>query len=219
MPETVLVTGGAGYIGSHACKALATAGYRPVALDNLSTGWRDAVKFGPLVQADLMDRAALAAAFAERFGIVPFMIAVAVIVAGAALAVRLTQLYEGLCAVVEQYRPLSAAVEETFVNKNAASTLKLGQARAISLLVPANGGLKVFEYSPNLIKKTVVGGGHAAKQQIQMMVKTLLPGAELKSADAADALAVAICHAHHRDSVQIRAAMNMTAMTAGEASR
>jgi crossover junction endodeoxyribonuclease RuvC len=95
----------------------------------------------------------------------------------------------------------------------------LGQARAISLLVPANGGLKVFEYSPNLIKKTVVGGGHAAKQQIQMMVKTLLPGAELKSADAADALAVAICHAHHRDSVQIRAAMNMSAMKAGEASR
>ena len=82
------------------------------------------------------------------------------------------------------------------------------------MLVPANGGLKVFEYSPNLIKKTVVGGGHAAKQQIQMMVKTLLPGAELKSADAADALAVAICHAHHRDSIQTRVALKMTAEAA-----
>ncbi|HJO74912.1 MAG TPA: crossover junction endodeoxyribonuclease RuvC [Rhodospirillales bacterium] len=132
------------------------------------------------------------------------------------LADRLVQLQDGLTRVIEQFHPDEAAVEETFVNKNAASTLKLGQARAISLLVPANGGLKVFEYSPNLIKKSVVGGGHAAKQQIKMMVKVLLPGAELKSADAADALAVAICHAHHRDSVQTRAALGMTAMTAGE---
>jgi len=122
-----------------------------------------------------------------------------------ALADRLVQLQDGLAAVVERFRPDEAAVEETFVNKNAASTLKLGQARAISLLVPANAGLRVFEYSPNLIKKTVAGGGHAAKQQIQMMVRTLLPGAELKTADAADALAVAICHAHHRDSIQARA--------------
>ncbi|MDA1089773.1 MAG: crossover junction endodeoxyribonuclease RuvC [Proteobacteria bacterium] len=134
------------------------------------------------------------------------------------LADRLVQLHDGLVGIIEQFHPDEAAVEETFVNKNAASTLKLGQARAISLLVPALGGLKVFEYSPNLIKKTVVGGGHAAKQQIQMMVKTLLPGAELKSADAADALAVAICHAHHRDSVQTRAAL-ATAAAAGGAVR
>ena len=123
------------------------------------------------------------------------------------LADRLVQLQDGLTAVIERFQPGEAAVEETFVNKNAASTLKLGQARAIALLVPANAGLKVFEYSPNLIKKTVVGGGHAAKQQIQMMVRTLLPGAELKTADAADALAVAICHAHHMGSAQALAEM------------
>ncbi len=128
-----------------------------------------------------------------------------------ALADRLVQLQDGLVAVIEQFQPDEAAVEETFVNKNAASTLKLGQARAISLLVPANAGIGVFEYSPNLIKKTVVGGGHAAKQQIQMMVKILLPGAELKTADAADALAVAICHAHHRDSAQARAELAIAA--------
>ncbi len=132
------------------------------------------------------------------------------------LADRLVQLQDGLTAVIERFRPGEAAVEETFVNRNAASTLKLGQARAIALLVPANAGLRVFEYSPNLIKKTVVGGGHAAKQQIQMMVRTLLPGAELKSTDAADALAVAICHAHHMDSAQAKAEM---AMAAEEAAR
>ncbi len=132
------------------------------------------------------------------------------------LADRLVQLQDGLTAVIERFRPGEAAVEETFVNRNAASTLKLGQARAIALLVPANAGLRVFEYSPNLIKKTVVGGGHAAKEQVQMMVRTLLPGAELKSADAADALAVAICHAHHMDSAQAKAAM---AMAAEEAAR
>ncbi len=136
------------------------------------------------------------------------------------LADRLVQLQDGLTAVIERFRPGEAAVEETFVNKNAASTLKLGQARAIALLVPANAGLRVFEYSPNLIKKTVVGGGHAAKQQIQMMVRTLLPGAELKSADAADALAVAICHAHHRDSAQARAERTRAERTvAGGAAR
>jgi len=130
------------------------------------------------------------------------------------LADRLVQLHDGLSRVLAQFDPDEAAVEETFVNKNAASTLKLGQARAVSLLVPAMGGLKVFEYSPNMIKKTVVGGGHAAKQQIQMMVKILLPGAALKSADAADALAVAICHAHHRDSIQSRAAITAAAEAA-----
>jgi len=115
------------------------------------------------------------------------------------------QLQDGLAAVIARYRPVEAAVEETFVNKNAASTLKLGQARAIALLVPANAGLSVAEYPPNLIKKSVVGSGHAAKQQVQMMVRVLLPGATLASPDAADALAVAICHAHHRDSWRARA--------------
>ena len=116
------------------------------------------------------------------------------------LADRLVQLQTGLSEIIERFHPLEAAVEETFVNKNAASALKLGQARGIALVVPATAGLRVAEYSPNLIKKTVVGAGHAAKQQVQMMVKTLLPASALESADAADALAVAICHAHHRDS-------------------
>ncbi len=127
------------------------------------------------------------------------------------MADRLVQLHDGLTAVIERFNPAEAAVEETFVNKNAASTLKLGQARAISLLVPAQAGLPVAEYSANLIKKTVVGAGHAAKQQVQMMVATLLPGAELKSADAADALAVAICHAHHMDSFEARAKLALAA--------
>lgn len=131
--------------------------------------------------------------------------------AALSLAERLVQLQDGLSAVIERYAPGEAAVEKTFVNTNPASTLKLGQARAISLLVPANAGLKVFEYSPNLIKKSVVGAGHAAKQQVKMMVKTLLPGADLKTADAADALAVAICHAHHRDSAQAQAALQVAA--------
>ena len=137
------------------------------------------------------------------------------------LAERLVQLQDGLTAVIEQFRPAEAAVEETFVNKNAASALKLGQARAISLLVPAQAGLAVAEYSANLIKKTVVGGGHAAKEQVQMMVRTLLPGAAMKSADAADALAVAICHAHHRDSAQAKAERTMAerAVAGGEATR
>lgn len=113
------------------------------------------------------------------------------------LAQRLVQLYDGLVHVIETWAPDMAAVEETFVNKNPNSTLKLGQARGIALLVPARLGLSVGEYSPNLIKKTVVGAGHAAKDQVQMMVKTLLPGSGNAGPDAADALAVAICHAHH----------------------
>ncbi len=114
------------------------------------------------------------------------------------LAERLAKLHEGLVAVIERYKPCEAAVEETFVNRNAASTLKLGQARGIALLAPAQAGILVAEYTPNMVKKSVVGAGHAAKEQIQMMVATLLPGVELAGADAADALAVAICHAHHR---------------------
>jgi len=116
--------------------------------------------------------------------------------ADASLAERLLQLHDALMAVIDAWKPDEAAVEETFVNKNPTSTLKLGQARAVSLLVPARCGLPVAEYPTNLVKKSVVGTGHADKAQVQMMVKQLLPGAKLNSADSADALAVAICHAH-----------------------
>jgi len=114
------------------------------------------------------------------------------------LAERLVQLHDGIAEVIRAYAPEEAAVEETFVNANPTSTLKLGQARGIALLVPALAGVPVIEYTPNQVKKTVVGSGHAAKQQIDMMIKTLLPGAEAATADAADALAVAVCHAHQR---------------------
>jgi crossover junction endodeoxyribonuclease RuvC len=113
------------------------------------------------------------------------------------LAERLVQLHDGLRAVIAALKPDAAAVEETFVNKNATSTLKLGLARGVVLLVPALAGLPVAEYPANLVKKSVVGAGHAAKPQIQMMVRRLLPGCLTETADAADALAVAICHAHH----------------------
>jgi crossover junction endodeoxyribonuclease RuvC len=116
---------------------------------------------------------------------------------GQSLAQRLVDLFRQLNDVLDRYAPDEAAVEESFVNKNPASTLKLGVARGVVLLVPAERGLPVFEYSANLIKKSVVGVGHADKQQIQMMVHRLLPGVTLEAADAADALAVAICHAHH----------------------
>ena len=112
-------------------------------------------------------------------------------------AERLVVLHRALSDVVRQYAPEAAAVEETFVNKNAASTLKLGLARGVALLVPALAGLPVAEYPANLIKKSVVGVGHAEKAQVQAMVRMLLPGARLATADSADALAVAICHAHH----------------------
>lgn len=129
------------------------------------------------------------------------------------LAERLVQLHDGLVEVVERYRPDEAAVEETFVNRNPTSTLKLGQARGISLLVPALAGIAVAEYTPNLIKKTVVGTGHATKEQVQMMVRLLLPGEAAEGADAADALAVAICHAHHRATAN-RVAANTVTMEA-----
>ncbi len=117
---------------------------------------------------------------------------------GLGLAERLVQIYDGLARVIDRYRPDETAVEETFVNRNPMSTLKLGQARGVVLLAAARAGLVVAEYSPNLIKKTVVGTGHATKHQIQAMVGVLLPGCAIAGADAADALAVAICHAHHR---------------------
>ncbi|MEM9139338.1 MAG: crossover junction endodeoxyribonuclease RuvC, partial [Pseudomonadota bacterium] len=111
------------------------------------------------------------------------------------LAGRLADLYAQIDAVISRFQPVEAAVEHTFVNKDAAGTLKLGQARAISLLVPAQHGLAVGEYAPNAVKKALVGVGHADKGQIQHMIAMLLPGAEVSGADAADALAVAICHA------------------------
>ena len=120
------------------------------------------------------------------------------------LAERLVQLQVGLIEVISSYSPDEAAVEETFVNMNPVSTLKLGQARGITMLVPASKGIPVSEYTPNLVKKTIVGTGHASKEQIQMMVRTLLPGAKPQSSDSADALAIAICHAHHRMSVSTK---------------
>src|SRR5579863_6091728 len=119
------------------------------------------------------------------------------------LAQRLAELFRGLTAVLDRYVPEAAAVEETFVNRNAASTLKLGVARGVVLLAPAERGLPVYEYSANVIKKSVVGFGHAEKRQVALMVRKLLPGA-VAAADAADALAVAICHAHHARSMQAR---------------
>jgi len=127
----------------------------------------------------------------------------------AALADRLCQLHDGLVAVLDAHRPDEAAVEATFVNKDAAATLKLGQARGIAMLVPARAGLAVAEYAPNAVKKTVIGVGHGDKKQIQMMVKVLLPKSTADTADAADALAIAICHAHHRQSVVSRMAAAM----------
>ncbi len=112
---------------------------------------------------------------------------------------RLLQIHEQLLAVLKTFAPAEAAVEETFVNKDARATLKLGQARGVVMLVPASLGIRVAEYAPNVIKKSVVGAGHAEKTQVKHMVKMLLPKAELNSADSTDALAVAICHAHHRD--------------------
>ena len=117
------------------------------------------------------------------------------------LAERLAELFEATAAVVAAQQPLEAAVEETFVNINPGSTLKLGQARGVVMLAPARAGLPVFEYAANLVKKSVTGAGHADKRQIAMMVGRLLPGVEA-TADAADALAVAICHAHHRATAQ-----------------
>lgn len=118
--------------------------------------------------------------------------------AGQSLAERLVALDAALAQLMETWLPDEAAVEETFVNRNPSSTLKLGMARGVVLLAPAKRGLVVAEYAPNLVKKSVVGVGHADKAQVQMMVRRLLPGALTTQADAADALAVAICHAHHR---------------------
>jgi crossover junction endodeoxyribonuclease RuvC len=116
------------------------------------------------------------------------------------LPLRLVDLYHQLSDVLRRFTPDTAAVEQTFVNKDAVATLKLGQARGIALLVPAQAGLDVAEYAPNAVKKAVVGVGHAAKAQIDHMVRLYFPGVELAGADAADALAIGICHAHHAQS-------------------
>lgn len=115
----------------------------------------------------------------------------------APLANRLKYLHEALIEIMHMMKPDQAAVEETFSNVNARSTLKLGMARGVVMAVPALCHVPVYEYAPNAVKKAVVGSGHAAKEQIQMMIRTLLPTMHVPSADANDALAVAICHAHH----------------------
>ena len=117
-----------------------------------------------------------------------------------ALAPRLLSLHQQLTDIFARHQPDCAAVEQTFVNKDGVATLKLGQARAIALLVPAQMGIPIGEYAPNAVKKTVVGVGHAAKQQVEHMVKIQLPGVKLEGADAADALAIAICHSFHAQS-------------------
>jgi crossover junction endodeoxyribonuclease RuvC len=129
----------------------------------------------------------------------------------AALGERLVAIHDGLLAVIAQYGPHEAAVEQTFVNANAQATLKLGQARGIAMLVPARAGLTVAEYAPNVVKKTVVGAGHGDKAQIRMMIGVLLPKAVPPSDDAADALAIAVCHAHHRGSIAIAAKLKVAA--------
>ena len=113
---------------------------------------------------------------------------------------RLKALHDALAALIAEYHPDEAAVEETYVNRNGAATLKLGYARGVALLAPTLAGVPVTEYGAKSVKKAVVGTGGADKDQVEMMVRRLLPGALIRRADAADALAVAICHAHHRAS-------------------
>ena len=120
--------------------------------------------------------------------------------AGDDMGTRLLNLHAGLTAVFAEHAPKAAAVEQTFVNRDGAGTLKLGQARGIAVLVPAQAGITVGEYAPNAVKKAVVGVGHAAKEQIGHMVRMQLPGCDPDSPDAADALAIALCHAFHLQS-------------------
>ena len=122
------------------------------------------------------------------------------------LAARLLAIHDGLTRILDEYRPDEAAVEETFVNKDARATLKLGQARGIAMVVPARAGVPIAEYAPNLVKKSIVGAGHGDKAQVRMMIGVLLPKADPGSDDAADALAIAVTHAHHRRSVILRVA-------------
>lgn len=123
------------------------------------------------------------------------------------MASRLRQLFEGLMQVLNDWHPCDAAVESVFVNKDQGSSLKLGQARGVVLLAPAMHGIAVAEYAPNQVKKALVGVGHADKSQIRAMVGRLLPGCAIASADAADALGVAICHAHSAPAPRITMAV------------
>lgn len=129
----------------------------------------------------------------------------------ASLGERLAALFRQLDAVLQEHRPDAAAVEQTFVNKDAAGTLKLGQARGAAMLAPALRGIPVAEYAPNAVKKAVVGVGHAQKPQIAHMIGVLLPGAKPAGPDAADALAIAICHAYNAGSAERRAALEASA--------
>lgn len=138
---------------------------------------------------------------------------------GKDLAKRLLVLHEGLAAVIATHAPEAAAVEQTFVNKDAVATLKLGQARGIALLAPAQAGLEVGEYAPNAIKKTVVGVGHADKVQVQHMVRHQLPGVSFEGPDAADALAIAICHAFHLQSAARMGAAQLSRSALGATQR
>jgi crossover junction endodeoxyribonuclease RuvC len=122
------------------------------------------------------------------------------------LAARLLAIHDGLMRILEEFRP-DEAVEATFVNKDAKATLKLGQARGIAMVVPARAGMRVAEYEPNLVKKSIVGVGHGDKNQVRMMIGVLLPKADPSSDDAADALAIAVTHAHHRQSVVLKVAV------------
>jgi crossover junction endodeoxyribonuclease RuvC len=122
------------------------------------------------------------------------------------LAARLLTIYDGLMSILLEFRPDEAAVEATFVNRDAAATLKLGQARGIAMVVPAKAGVPVAEYAPNLVKKSIVGAGHGDKTQVRMMIGALLPKADPASDDAADALAIAVTHAHHRQSLLLKVA-------------
>jgi crossover junction endodeoxyribonuclease RuvC len=123
-----------------------------------------------------------------------------------ALCERLVAIHAGLRRVIDEFKPEEAAIENTFVNTNAAATLKLGQARGVAMLVPAQAGLSVAEYAPNLVKKSIVGSGHGDKAQIRMMIGVLLPKADPQTEDAADALAIAVTHAHHRQSLMLKVA-------------
>jgi crossover junction endodeoxyribonuclease RuvC len=125
----------------------------------------------------------------------------------AALADRLVTIHDGLAKVIAEFTPDEAAVEATFVNKDASATLKLGQARGVAMLLPALSGIAVAEYAPNLVKKTIVGAGHCEKEQIRLMLRVLLPKADPPTHDAADALAIAVTHAHHRQSAMLKLKM------------
>jgi crossover junction endodeoxyribonuclease RuvC len=127
------------------------------------------------------------------------------------LALRLLCIHDGLTKILDEFRPDEAAVEATFVNKDGQATLKLGQARGIAMVVPAKAGVPVAEYAANLVKKSIVGSGHGDKAQVRMMIGVLLPKADPASHDAADALAIAVTHAHHRTSAALHAALKVAA--------